>query len=99
MKCVGYDYKFEKHLARSLKGPKPSSSGPSKKQKSVSNDNNDTVNEDEDERKRDGSEPHDSPPPKRQRVAKGRARHIKYDWSGANYHDDSKDEDYKPASS
>lgn len=57
------------------------------------------MNEDEDERKEDGPEPRNSPPSKCQWVAKGKARQIKYDWHGANYHDDSKDADYTLASS
>ena len=53
------------------------------------------MNEDED-KKGDESKPHDPPLFKRHRVAKGKASHIKYDWSDATYHDDSRDEDYRP---
>lgn len=74
MKCVGYDYGFERHLARSLKKAGDKGKG-----------------------KGDEPESRDSPPSKRQRVAKGKAKDIKFDWSGAKYHDDSRDEDYKPA--
>lgn len=96
MKCVGYDYKFEKHLAGSLKGVKPSSSGSSKKPKSavkVVDSNHDG----EDDGKEDEPECHDSPPPKRQRVARGKSKPIRYDWSDSRYPDDSKDQDYQPA--
>ena len=67
MKCVGYDYKFEKHLAHSLKTMKPS---PSKKRKAATRDNN-AMSEDEDEK---GEEPEsdDPSPSKRQRLAKGK---------------------------
>ena len=91
---MGYDYNFEKHLARSFKGIKPSSSGSSKKRK-ASTKGDDIMNEDED-KKGDESKPHDPPLFKRHRVAKGKASHIKYDWSDATYHDDSRDEDYRP---
>jgi len=95
MKCVGYDYEFERHLAASLQGIS-SSSGPSKKRKGVARDN-DATNGDQDRRKEVDSEFHAPPPSKRQRMAKGKAKHIRYDWSDATYHDDSRDDDYKPA--
>jgi hypothetical protein len=104
MKCVGYDYGFEKHLARSFEGIKPSSSGSSKRPKTAPKDD-ERVDEGEDGEDDEGREDvhdpesHGSPPPKRQRVAKGKAKHVRYDWSDAKYHDDSHDEDYKPAPS
>ena len=93
MKCVGYDYKFEKHLARSFKKIKPSSSGSPKKKKTITKDNN---IKDKEGGRDDDPEPHDSRPTKRQRVAKGKAKATVYDWSDAKYHDDNRDEDYKP---
>lgn len=99
MKCVGYDYKFEKHLARSIKNIKPSSSGTAKKRKGAER-NDDPVSEDEDEGKGAYYSDLDGPSPStRSRIAKGKAKRVRYDWSGAKYHDDSHDEDYKPATS
>ena len=97
MKCVGYDFKFEKHLARLLKVIKPSSSlsGSAKKRMAVTRDSDD-MGEGEDEEKGEDSEPDSSSPAKRQRIAKGKAKLVKYDWSGAKFKDDSEDEDYKP---
>ena len=97
MKCVGYDFKFEKHLARSLRTMKPSSplSESANKRKAIAWDN-DAKSEDEDEEKGGDSESDDPSPPKRQRVAKGKAKLVKYDWSDARFQGDSEDEDYKP---
>lgn len=95
MKCVGYDYKFEKHLVRSLKGIKPPSPGSSKR-KPVTKDGG-AASEDEDGWRGADYVSDGSPPSKRQRMAKGKAKLIRYDWSGANHHGDSQDEDYNPA--
>ena len=95
MKCVGYDFKFEKHLARSLKAIKPSSSGSTKKRKAAVRDD-DAMSDGEDEEKGEDSESSDSSPSKRPRIAKGKAKSIRYDWSGAKFQGDSEDEDYKP---
>lgn len=70
MKCVGYDYKFKKHLARSFKGMKPSSPGPSKKCKLVTK-NGGPNSEEEDEGRRADTESDVSPPSKHPPVAKG----------------------------
>lgn len=91
MRCVGYDYKFEKHLARSLKGIKPTSSGLPRKRKAPAVDS-----EDEGGDKEPDSESEDTSPSKRQRAAKGKAKSVKYDWSGATHSSDSQDEDYRP---
>ena len=104
MKCVGYDFKFEKHLARSLKDfkSKPSStSGAARKRKAAARESAVGVvedeDEDEDEDEGEESESGDSSSPsKRQRVAKGKAKLVRYDWSGARFQGDSEDEDYKP---
>jgi len=96
MKCVGYDLKFEKHLARSLKAIKPSSSGSAKKRKVITGNDDDAMSEGGDEEKGEESEL-DYTPSKRQRIAKGKAKLIKYDWSGIMVHGDSKDEDYTPS--
>ena len=96
MKCVGYDYKFEKHLARSLKAIKPLSSESTKKRKVVFSDDHNTGSGDDDENKVEDSESDGSLPSKRQRIAKGKAKLVKYDWSGARFEGDSEDEDYKP---
>lgn len=97
MKCVGYDFKFEKHLARSLRTKKPSSSLPksTKKRKATTRGGN-TTSEGEDEKEEDDSESDNSSPSKRQRIAKGKAKLVKYDWSDAMFPGDSEDEDYKP---
>ena len=98
MKCVDYDFKFEKHLARSLKTfkPKPSStSGATKKRKAAAKDCAVNGVEDEDGEEEE-SESEDSSPSKRQRVAKGKAKLVKYDWSDARIQGESEDEDYKP---
>ena len=95
MKCVGYDFKFEKHLARSFKAIKPMSSGSAKKRKAVAGGNNDVMSEGEDVGKGEGPESDDSPS-KRQRTAKGKAKLVRYDWSDAVFPGDSEDEDYKP---
>jgi len=97
MKCVGYDFKFEKHLARSLRAKKPSSSlsKSTKKRKAITRGGN-TTSEGEDEEKGEDSESDNSSPSKRQRIAKGKAKLVKYDWSDARFPDDSEDEDYKP---
>ena len=101
MKCVDYDFKFERHLARSLKTIKPSSSGSARKRKVavgnvVGNGDNDVMSEDEDVEKGEGPDSDDSPS-KRRRTAKGRAKQVmKYDWSDARIPGDSEDEDYKP---
>jgi len=98
MKCVDYDSKFEKHLARSLKAIKPSStsSGSAKKRKAITKNDNDAMSEDGNEEKGDESEL-DYTPSKRQRIAKGKAKLIKYDWSDARVQGDSEDEDYSPS--
>jgi hypothetical protein len=98
MKCVGYDFKFEKHLARSLRTMKSSSSlsESANKRKTITR-NDDVMSEDEDEGKGEDSESSGSAPPKRQRIAKGKAKLVKYDWSDARFQGDSEDEDYKPA--
>ena len=97
MKCVGYDFKFEKHLARSLKTIKPLSSlsGSAKKRTAVARDDDD-MSEGDDDENGEGSEPDSSPPAKRQRIAKGKAKLVKYDWSDARFKGDSEDEDYSP---
>ena len=97
MKCVGYDLKFEKHLTRSLRAIKPSSSlsESANKRKAVTRDD-DAMSEGDDEGEGEDSESSDSSPPKRQRIAKGKAKLVKYDWSGARFQGDSEDEDYKP---
>lgn len=97
MKCVGYDYKFEKHLARSLKGVKPTSSGLPRKRKAPARDSH-AISEDEGGEESD-SESEDTSPSKHHRAAKGKAKRVKYDWSGAKYRGDSQDEDYRPDSS
>jgi len=96
MKCVGYDFKFEKHLARSVRAIKPSSSSESAGKRKTVTWNDDVMNEDEDEGKGEDSASDGSPPPKRQRIAKGKAKLVKYDWSDARFQGDSEDEDYKP---
>jgi len=97
---VGYDFKFEKHLARSLKAInkaiKPSPSGSAKKRKTVTRNDDDAMSEDRDEGKGGNSESDDTPS-KRQRIAKGKAKLIKYDWSDVIVQGDSEDEDYKPS--
>ena len=95
MKCVDYDFKFEKHLARSLKANKPSPPGSAKKRKTVVENSDDFVSGGEDVEKEGNSESDDSPT-KRQRLAKGKAKLMKYDWTGARIQGDSEDEDYKP---
>jgi hypothetical protein len=98
MKCVGYDWRFEKHLAHSLKTIKPSPSASSKKRKPVTKGSG-AVSEDEEEGRRVSAESEvPQPSSKRQRVAKGKARLVRFDWSDANNHGDSQDEDYIPAS-
>lgn len=98
MKCVGYDFKFEKHLARSLKDfkTKPSStSGAAKKRKAAAKGKVVGAVEDEDEDEGEESESEDSSSPsKRQRIAKGKAKLVKYDWSDARFGGESEDEDY-----
>ena len=96
MKCVGYDFKFEKHLAHSLEAIKPSSSGSAKKRKAITRNDDDAMSQDGDGEKEGGSELNGTPS-KRQRIAKGKAKLIKYDWSDARVQDDSGDEDYKPS--
>ena len=96
MKCMGYDFKFETHLARSLKDIKPSSSGSAKKRKGVTRNDDDAMSEGGDREKGEDSELDDTPS-KRQRIAKGKAKLIKYDWSGARVHNDSEDGDYVPS--
>jgi hypothetical protein len=98
MKCVGYDVRFEKHLARSLKAIKPSPSTSSKKRKPVTKGSG-VLSEDDEEGRRVSAESDVSPSSKRQRVAKGKAKLVQFDWSDANNHGDSQDEDYIPASS
>ena len=93
---MGYDFKFEEHLARSLKAIKPSSSGSAKKRKAVTRNDDDTTSEGGDEGKGENSELNDTPS-KRQRIAKGKAKLIKYDWSDARVQGDSEDEDYMPS--
>jgi len=94
MRCVGYDFKFEKHLARSLKAIKTPSLGSAKKRKAITKDDN--TSEGGDEQGGD-SESGSSTPSKRPRLVKGKAKLVKYDWSGAKFQGDSEDEDYKPA--
>ena len=83
MKCVGYDYEFEKHLARSLKEFKPPLSGSSKqpklKPKSITQEVDNEYESEDDEKEDEPNffEPRHS---KRQRVAKEKAKHIRYDW-------------------
>ena len=72
MSCVGYNYKFEKYLARSLKGIKHSSSKSTKKCKTIAGDAHDTRSEGEDE----VPEP-DNPPPKCWQNVKGKAKAVK----------------------
>lgn len=98
MKCVGYDFKFEKHLARSLKTIKPSSSssGSAKKRTAIARDDDD-MSEGDDDEKGEESEQNSPSPAKRQRIAKGKAKLVKYDWSDARFQGDSEDEDYNPA--
>jgi len=91
---VGYDFKFEKHLARSLKATKPSPSGSAKKRKAVTED--DGMSEGEDKQEGEDSESGGSTPSRRQRLAKGKAKLVRYDWSDAKFQGDSQDEDYKP---
>lgn len=74
MSCVGYDYKFEKHLARSLKGIKHSSSKSTKKRKTIAGDAHDAGSEGEDE----VPEP-DDPPPKYRRNVKGKAKAVRFE--------------------
>lgn len=98
MKCVGYDFKFEKHLARSLRAfkPKPSTTpGTAKKRKTFARVGAMDDAEDAGEGEQSGSEDSSSPS-KRQRVAKGKAKLVKYDWSDARFQGESEDEDYKP---
>lgn len=97
MKCVDYDFKFEKHLARSLKTAKSSSSlsGSAKKRKAVIRED-DAMDEAEDEERGEDSGSDEPSPSKRQRIAKGKAKLMKYDWSGAKFEGDSEDGDYKP---
>lgn len=102
MKCVAYDYKFEKHLAHSIKGIKPSPSpsplGPSKNLKRRIFTRDEAVSsEGEDEGKGESSRQY-STPPKRQRVAKGKGKLFRYDWTGAMSRN-SEDKDYEPTSS
>lgn len=96
MKCVGYDYKFEKHLAHSLKEKKPSLSGSAKRRKVITKDGNDAVSVGGDEEQDEDFDSDDSPS-KRQRTAKGKAKLVKYDWSDARVEGDSEDEDYSPS--
>lgn len=94
---MGYDFEFEKHLTRSFKAIKTSSSGLAKKRKAVTRDDGpSTEDEGEDEDKREASESEDSSPSKRQRTAKGKAKLVRFDWSDARFQD-SEDEDYKPS--
>jgi len=94
---VGYEFDFEKHLARSLKAIKPSPSGSAKKRKALTGNDNDedAVSEGGDEENGEDSELDDTPS-KRQRIAKGKAKLIKYDWSDVMVHNDSEDKDYAP---
>lgn len=80
MKCVDYDYAFEKHLARSLKKVKSSSLGLTKKRKAVTRDNHNTGSDGEDEVKAESSELDDLPskPSKHQRYAKGNAKTVRF---------------------
>lgn len=96
MKCVGYDFKFEKHLARSMRAIRPSSPSESAGKRKAVTWNDDVMSEGEGEGKGEDSESDGSSPPKRQRTAKGKAKLVKYDWSDARFQDDSEDEDYKP---
>jgi len=91
---VGYDFKFEKHLARSMRAIKPSSSSESAGKRKAVTWNDGAMSEDEG--KGEDSESDGSSPPKRQRIAKGKAKLVKYDWSGARFQGDSEDDDYKP---
>lgn len=93
---MGYDFKFEDHLARSLKAIKRSSSGSAKKRKAVTGNDDDAMSEGGDEEKGEDSELDDTPS-KRQRIAKGKAKLIKYDWSDVKVQGDSEDEDYTPS--
>ena len=93
---MGYDFKFENHLARSLKTIEPPSSGSAKKRKTITGNGDDAMSEGGDEEKGEDSELDDTHS-KRQRIAKGKAKLIKYDWSDVKVHGDSKDEDYTPS--
>lgn len=87
MKCVGYDFKFEKHLACSLKTLKPKRSLASdavKKRKAAAGEAVTGGAEGEDE----GEEP--EPDAK----GKGKAKLARYD---RRLPGESEDEDYKPA--
>jgi hypothetical protein len=96
MKCVGYDFNFEKSLARALITIRSSSSlsESANKLKAVTR-NDDTMSKDEG--KGEDSKSNGSSPPGCQRIAKGKAKPVKWDWSDARFQGDSKDEDYKPA--
>jgi hypothetical protein len=96
MKCVGYDYKFEKHLARSLKMVKSFLSRSGKKRKAATRDkDDDAMSKGEGEEKEEDSQS-DDPTSKRHRVAKGKAKLVRYDWSDARFQGESEDEDYNP---
>lgn len=90
MRCVGYDWQFESHLATSLKSIIPPSTPPSKKRKQGS------ASEDDKDGRMAKMESDVSPSSKRPRVAKDKAKDIKYDWYGEQNSGDSDDEDYVP---
>lgn len=86
MKCVGYDFKFENHLARSPKAKEPlsSSSVSAKRRKPVVGLDGDVdhMGEDEGEEQPGADSRADDPsPPKRLRSAKGKAKQNRSDLS------------------
>jgi hypothetical protein len=88
MKCVGYDLKFERHLASSLGaiGKTPTPSEPVNKRKAVARGDS-SMGEGDGE----GSESEEFAPPKRQQIGKGKAKLMESDWPDARLHSDNDD--------
>jgi len=74
MKCVGYDFKFEKHLTHSLREIQPSSSSKSAGKRKAVTGNGGAMSEGKGEGKGEGSGSDGSSPPKRQMIAKGKVK-------------------------
>jgi hypothetical protein len=97
MRCVGYDWQFESHLATSLKSIIPPSTPPSKKRKQVTKGSGSgRASEDDKDGRTANMELDISPSSKCPRAAKDKAKDAKHDWYGEQNSGDSDDEDYVP---
>jgi hypothetical protein len=86
VKCVGYNFKFEKNLA-CLLGTMESSFSLSESAGwcKAATRNDDAMSEDEDDGKGADSESSGSSPPTRQQIGKARAKLVKYDWPDVRF--------------